>query len=48
MTENEEENEEMNNPLPHILEFIRIQIRWGILDIPRKIVRLLKQQGCLK
>ncbi len=45
MTENEEENGEMNNPLPHILDFVRIQIRWGVLDIPRKIVRLLKQQG---
>jgi len=45
VTENEEENREMNNPFPHILEFIRIRIRWGILDVPRKIVRWFKNLG---
>lgn len=45
MTESEEKNEEINNPLPHILEFIRIRIRWDILDIPRKIIRWLKSLG---
>lgn len=45
MTENEEKNEEMNNPLPHILEYLKIDFRWNVLDVPRKTGRLIKQQG---
>lgn len=45
MTESEEENREMNNPLPHILEFIRIWIRWNVIDVPRKIGRWFKNLG---
>ena len=45
MTESEEKNEEMNNPLPHILEFVRIRIKWDILGIPRKIINWFKRQG---